>query len=250
MPAQKKICQRSKISRPCSELPRGMPNDEEHDAAETTIAAAAAAAGGARGIGSVIAPPPPMGWARPPGLPPSRQAARRGSRRTPRSFRRKTTRGGRETGWAPRSRRSRQTHQVIVPTITGTTKASTLSTSFRLSTSTCRYLASTSFDPASISSTKSAIPPPRRRCAGARRAALRVVVQRGVASHACLEERPDPEDGEDDAGDHDGRQEQLADRVPEEVELPVRPEPQDALQPSRVEIGLRRRRSGVSDERS
>ena len=67
--------------------------------------------------------------------------------------------------------------------------------------------------------------------------ALRVVVQRGVASHACLDERPEPERGEDDAGDHDGRQEQLADRVPEEVELPVRPEPQDALEPSRVETG-------------
>ena len=38
-------------------------------------------------------------------------------------------------------------------------------------------------------------------------------------------------------GTHDGRQEQLADRVPEEVELPVRPEPQDALEPSRVETG-------------
>ncbi len=148
-------------------------------------------------------------------------------------------------------RRSRQIHHVIAPVIAGTTNSSTFSTPFSVSTSTCRYFASTSLDPASISSTKNAMPAAPMPAADRFLArALGVVVHRRVARRACLDERPQRQHGEDDAGDHDGRQEQLADRVPEQVELPVRPEPKDALEPSGVEVGLGRRGCRVGHERA
>ena len=113
-----------------------------------------------------------------------------------------------------------------------------------VSTSICRYFASTSLLPASISTTNIVIAGGAdARCAAAPRGAAARSGAMAVSRRTRASTKGhSASSGEDDARhDHRG-QEQLADRVAEERELPVGPQAQQPFEPPDVEVGLRRRR--------
>ncbi len=236
MAAMKKICHSSKMSAPCSVAPRGMPKDPEQAVPSRASAAGATWRPAAR---------PPHGL---PSCPPHVRSGSSRARRTGGWTRSPRSLPPRSAGTDPRRRRQRMPgpvaqisadpvrdqpghdrHQEQRPPKDRVERVHLDAQELRDDVvSSGQHQHDEEGHPGGPE------PASHRGLPGM----LREVVPLVIPAHPGLQERPEREDREDQPGNHEARQEHLADRVAEDVELPVRPQAEQPLQPPDVVVGL------------